>query len=57
MKITIQKEDKKSVDTKNNKGEDRKPSEILDNYERDGQMSVYDFPECLPGSEIEERKE
>lgn len=45
------------MDTKNNKGEDRKPSEILDNYECDGQMSVYDFPECLPGSEIEERKE
>ena len=45
------------MDTKNNKGEDRKPSEILDNYECDGQMSVYDVLECLPGSEIEERKE
>lgn len=45
------------MDTKNNKDEDRKPSEIFDNYECDGQMSVYDFPECLPESEIEERKE
>jgi hypothetical protein len=30
-------------------------SGILDNYECDGQMSIYDFPEWLPDSMNEER--
>lgn len=43
------------MQTKGNRGEDRERAEILDNYECDGQMSIYDFPEWLP--ESEERKE
>lgn len=31
-----------------NKKDEKKYSEILANYECDGQMSVYDFPEWLP---------
>jgi hypothetical protein len=31
------------------------PLEILDNYECDGQMSIYDFPEWLPDSMNNER--
>lgn len=31
------------------------PSGILDDYECDGQMSIYDFPEWLPDSMSEER--
>ena len=32
------------------KDTETKPSGILDDYECDGQMSIYDFPEWLPDS-------
>lgn len=35
---------------KSNENEETKPSEILANYECDGQMTIYDFPEWLPES-------
>lgn len=31
-----------------NENDEKKYSEILANYECDGQMSIYDFPEWLP---------